>query len=75
MVKACLDSGEGTEAQCGCVADKLEEGVGEREFAKLADFAAKGDDTGAQEYMNEIMGANPQMAMTLGMSMMGCMAL
>ena len=71
LVEKCVEEGEPEEV-CNCQIGAIEEALGEDDFSKLVGFAMDDDEEGAEKLMTEILSDKPEVAMSMGMKMMGC---
>ena len=71
LVDQCVAEGE-SEDVCNCQIGAVEEALGTEDFSKLIDLAKNDDEEGAEQLMTEIMSEKPEIAMEMGMKMMGC---
>ena len=71
LVDQCVAEGESAKV-CGCQVTAVEDSLGEENFNKLLDLAKADDEAGAEALMTEIMSSDPQKAMQMATSIMGC---
>lgn len=71
LVEKCVAEGE-TEEVCNCQIGAIEEALGEDNFSELVSLAMKDDEEGAEQLMTDILTAEPEVAMSMSMKMLGC---
>lgn len=71
LVDQCVAEGE-TEEICNCQIGVVEEALGEDDFSTLVELAKNDDEAGAEKLMTDIMSEKPEVAMQMGMKMVGC---